>query len=124
MPSKSTKSSKPTKTAAAQTGVANAIEAATLSPTELHSLISKRAYDLYLQRGAARGSELEDWLVAEREVTAALQVSIQAPGQTVEAAPAPAATKTRRTTRPSSVKPTEKSRSTTTHVRKKPAPEI
>jgi hypothetical protein len=30
--------------------------------------IGRRAYDLYLLRGRAEGSALEDWLQAEREL--------------------------------------------------------
>jgi hypothetical protein len=33
--------------------------------------IAKRAYELYLQRGSVPGYELEDWLQAEAELTAA-----------------------------------------------------
>jgi hypothetical protein len=33
--------------------------------------IRVRAYELYVQRGSASGSELEDWLQAEEEVLAA-----------------------------------------------------
>jgi len=39
----------------------------------LHSTREKeiriRAYEIYLQRGGQPGSELEDWLQAERELT-------------------------------------------------------
>jgi Protein of unknown function (DUF2934) len=31
--------------------------------------IRNRAYEIYLQRGAQSGDEIEDWLQAEREVT-------------------------------------------------------
>ena len=34
--------------------------------------IRSRAYDLYLQRGQESGSELEDWLQAERELEGGL----------------------------------------------------
>jgi Protein of unknown function (DUF2934) len=30
--------------------------------------IARRAYELYLQRGAAHGNDLEDWLMAESEL--------------------------------------------------------
>jgi hypothetical protein len=33
--------------------------------------IAKRAYELYLQRGSESGYEVEDWLAAEAELTAA-----------------------------------------------------
>jgi hypothetical protein len=31
-------------------------------------LIQQRAYEIYLERGDAEGSEIEDWLQAEREL--------------------------------------------------------
>jgi hypothetical protein len=37
-------------------------------PINLEDEIRRRAYELYLQRGTAAGSEAEDWLAAEREV--------------------------------------------------------
>jgi hypothetical protein len=40
--------------------------------------IAKRAYELYLQRGSVPGYELEDWLAAEAELTAAAAVGQQA----------------------------------------------
>lgn len=30
--------------------------------------ISQRAYEIYLERGGAHGSDVEDWLQAEREL--------------------------------------------------------
>lgn len=36
-----------------------------------HEAIARRAYELWLRRGAPMGSHLEDWLSAERELTAA-----------------------------------------------------
>jgi Protein of unknown function (DUF2934) len=38
------------------------------SPRE--QAIRNRAYEIYLQRGGQSGYELEDWLQAERELTA------------------------------------------------------
>jgi hypothetical protein len=38
-------------------------------PTETD--IAKRAYELFLQRGSISGYELDDWLQAEAELTAA-----------------------------------------------------
>ena len=38
------------------------------TPINLEDEIRRRAYELYLQRGTAPGSEAEDWLTAEREV--------------------------------------------------------
>jgi hypothetical protein len=32
--------------------------------------IAERAYELYISRGRQEGRELEDWLAAERELTA------------------------------------------------------
>ncbi len=34
----------------------------------LYERIARRAYELYEQRGCHAGSELEDWLQAEREI--------------------------------------------------------
>jgi hypothetical protein len=31
--------------------------------------IRRRAYELYLERGAAHGNEMDDWLRAEREIS-------------------------------------------------------
>jgi hypothetical protein len=42
--------------------------AASPVPINLEDQIRRRAYELYLQRGPASGSEAEDWLTAEREV--------------------------------------------------------
>jgi hypothetical protein len=36
-----------------------------------HDAIAKRAYELYLERGSVPGYEMEDWLAAEAELTAA-----------------------------------------------------
>ena len=35
---------------------------------DLHALISRRAYELYVERGCHDGNAQEDWLDAEREV--------------------------------------------------------
>jgi hypothetical protein len=43
--------------------------------------IAKRAYELYLQRGSVSGYDLEDWLAAEAELTAASATSARAPGK-------------------------------------------
>lgn len=40
------------------------------SSVELQTEIRVRAYELYEQRGAAPGNEVEDWFAAEREVLA------------------------------------------------------
>ncbi len=37
----------------------------------LYKRITQRAYELYEQRGGQAGSELEDWLQAEREIRSA-----------------------------------------------------
>lgn len=36
--------------------------------TPSHDDIARRAYELWLQRGAPHGTHLEDWLSAEREL--------------------------------------------------------
>jgi hypothetical protein len=44
-------------------------QAALVSPCEdLPSLIARRAYELYRERGYRDGSALDDWLDAEREI--------------------------------------------------------
>ena len=35
----------------------------------LHTAIASRAHQIFLERGAAPGRELDDWLQAERELT-------------------------------------------------------
>jgi hypothetical protein len=37
--------------------------------------IERRAYEIYLQRGGADGSDLADWILAEEELKAALSVA-------------------------------------------------
>jgi len=39
--------------------------------------IRRRAYELYVQRGCAEGSELDDWLQAEEEILAEQDRSIE-----------------------------------------------
>jgi hypothetical protein len=39
------------------------------SRIEIEEEIRLRAYEIYLERGAQAGLELEDWLQAERELT-------------------------------------------------------
>lgn len=40
------------------------------APADLEAEIRLRAYEIYLRRGNAPGSEQEDWITAEREVLA------------------------------------------------------
>ncbi len=42
----------------------------TASPRTSHDQIAMRAYEIFLSRGAADGSDFDDWLQAEREVAA------------------------------------------------------
>jgi hypothetical protein len=44
-----------------------AVAAPVVAPT--HEAIARRAYELYLQRGATHGCDLLDWIAAERELT-------------------------------------------------------
>ena len=47
-----------------------AVEESERLPQSTHEQeIRNRAYEIYLQRGAESGYEVEDWLQAEREVT-------------------------------------------------------
>jgi hypothetical protein len=40
-----------------------------ISPFDLEEEIRRRAYELYEERGYVDGSEVEDWLQAEREIS-------------------------------------------------------
>ena len=42
-------------------------------PTDLEDRIRTRAYQLYMERNADPGHDLDDWLRAEQEVRAALE---------------------------------------------------
>jgi hypothetical protein len=46
-------------------------------PVSLEERIRRRAHELYLQRGAGAGSDVEDWLQAEEEILAAEQQTRQ-----------------------------------------------
>jgi Protein of unknown function (DUF2934) len=41
------------------------------NPQTKREEIERRAYEIYLQRGGASGGELDDWLIAEREILGA-----------------------------------------------------
>jgi len=47
---------------------------AVMSDSNLHAVIARRAFEIYEQRGGGHGHDWEDWLQAEREVLAALEV--------------------------------------------------
>ena len=48
--------------------LAQALDLYSISPAELHQRISQVAYQFYLRRGKVHGYDLDDWLMAEREV--------------------------------------------------------
>jgi hypothetical protein len=48
-------------------------EAPTGDLHRLHELISQRAYEIFLSRGAAGGADLDDWFRAEQELAAETQ---------------------------------------------------
>jgi hypothetical protein len=50
-------------------GVHNPDPRKNFAPTNLEDEIRRRAYELFQQRAPGSGSEAEDWLTAEREVT-------------------------------------------------------
>jgi hypothetical protein len=54
---------------AEDTGVSPRIS---LSSVALHARIQARAYEIYVERGAQHGSDMDDWLQAELEVAATL----------------------------------------------------
>lgn len=55
-------------TTESKTTKATAKKGTAFSPTQED--IAFRAYELFLQRGGFEGSELEDWLIAEQELSA------------------------------------------------------
>jgi len=48
-----------------------------LSDEGVKMLISRRAYDIYLERGGEHGKDWEDWILAEEQVLSLLQELIQ-----------------------------------------------
>ena len=46
-----------------------------------HQQIERRAYEIYLQRGGEEGRALEDWLIAEKELS---QKTLQARARPTE----------------------------------------
>jgi Protein of unknown function (DUF2934) len=58
------------RTKATATPKATAGKRETLTPEERHEQISRRAYELYEQRGRHDGNDLRDWLQAEAEIEA------------------------------------------------------
>ena len=45
------------------------------SPEKLVDEIRKRAYEIHLKRGKTPGSDMDDWLKAEREIKAKFHLS-------------------------------------------------
>ena len=43
-----------------------------IAQEQIREMVAKRAYEYYQKRGRQAGSELDDWLRAEREVLAAM----------------------------------------------------
>ncbi len=54
-----------------RSGSGGSAVAGTVQPAVDHGRIAERAYQLYEQRGRQDGRALEDWLNAERQLTAA-----------------------------------------------------
>ena len=52
----------------AETAPANPQEPGQIDPEERRKLVEYQAYLLYLERGAAPGFEIDDWLAAERQL--------------------------------------------------------
>lgn len=57
-------------------GVISSAPKLTLNQEALHERIAKTAYELYLQRGQICGHDIDDWLEAERQVLAQLEVPL------------------------------------------------
>jgi hypothetical protein len=54
-------------TAETETAAGGAAGAGVMAPPYDRDRVATRAYELYMARGGADGSDLEDWLTAERE---------------------------------------------------------
>ena len=50
-----------------------------LKDSDLQQQIAKKAFELFLRRGAAHGHDIEDWLEAERMITVELRISPRRP---------------------------------------------
>ena len=57
------------------TNVTQKSSAMNISNDKVFEAIRKRAYELYLKRGATHGSDQADWLEAERQVKRELNLS-------------------------------------------------
>ncbi|MGE3841098.1 MAG: DUF2934 domain-containing protein [Vicinamibacterales bacterium] len=60
----------PPKRSARKTTGAATLESASSAPGGSADQIRARAYELYQERGGSHGRDLDDWLIAEREVSA------------------------------------------------------
>jgi hypothetical protein len=69
MKSTGRKTIKGTKISAPLSAKAKATTATSSASTPTHEQISKRAYELYLERGSVEGHHDEDWLLAEAELS-------------------------------------------------------
>ena len=56
------------KTSASSSKRSGAAKKTALTQEELKSLIEKRAYELYLERGCTHGDDAGDWYRAEKEI--------------------------------------------------------
>lgn len=54
-------------------GGGRAGESTVSEPGLSHDEIARRAYEVYLARGAAPGRDLDDWLQAERELRSSMK---------------------------------------------------
>jgi hypothetical protein len=84
---------------------------------DLNQLISQRAYERFLHRGAEFGSDLEDWLLAEQEILGTVCTPVPAPQVKKVVA------KAKRAAPPPPAPYTAKRPATTTRTRRKSAPE-
>ena len=124
------KTTKNAKAVAAKANAAPVVNVVPPTSEEINLLISQRAYELFLQRGASYGNEVSDWLLAEQEILGAL--CTPAPAPVIESTPlisepvvekAPA--KAKRTVRPktAAVTATAKRSTASTRTRRKSTPE-
>jgi hypothetical protein len=72
---------------------APAVPAVPIGGAATHEAIARRAHQLFVQRGCGHGHDLEDWLLAERELAPARGETEQPPSGVPQAASPPPATR-------------------------------
>lgn len=66
---------------------ASTLDKSSNGQSEIRDLVSRRAYELYEERGGSDGEDMNDWLRAEAEVRASLGASGQGKSDTAKRRP-------------------------------------